>query len=158
MRGTSQPIATGVHEFAGVLLHMQALNADLLEVGVFALFGHLHFDPTLFSDRFVVLGDLVVLWEIGIEVLLAIELAVFSDVQVQRHRSLHGVLEHLLIQHRQGARQTAHHRINVGIGIVTKGGGGGGEDLAVGAELHVGLKTDHGFPSLFRCCRCRHPL
>ena len=96
-------------------------------------------------------GNLIVLREIGIEVLLAVELAVFSNVEVQRHRGLHRVLEHLLIENRQRSRQAADHRIDVGVGVIAEGGRCRGEDLALRPQLHMGLKTDDGFPGLFRC-------
>ena len=125
---------------------MQALDADALEVGLLTLLGHLHLDPAVFGDRLVVLGDLVVLGQIGIEILLAVELAVLSDMQIQGQRGLHRILEHLLVEHRQGARQTAHHRVDVGVGVVAERGGRRREDLAGGAQLHVGLQADHRLP------------
>ena len=158
MGGSRQTITAGVHKLAGIFFHVQALDADLFEISVLALFSHLHLDPTLFRDRLVVLSDLVVLREIRIEILLAIELAVLRNVQIQAHRSLDRILEHLLVQHRQRSRQTTNHRINVGVGIIPKGGGSCCENLAVGAQLHMGFKADHSFPGLFSRCRCRHPL
>ena len=158
MGGTRQAVAAGMHQLAGVLLHVQTLDADGLQVGVLAFFSDLHLDPALLGDRLVVLGDLVVLRQIWIEVLLAVELAVFGDVEVQRHRCLHGVLEHLLVQHRQCAGQTAHHRVDVGVGVITKGGGRRRENFAVRSQLHVGLETDHGLPGRLGCCVGHAPV
>ena len=151
MGGTSQTICAGVHKLARVFLHVQTLDSDAFEVGVFPFLRHLHFDPAVFGDRLVVLGDLVVLRQIGVEILLAIKLAVLGDVEVERHRRLHCILEHPLIEHRQRARQPTHHGVNVGVGVVAEGRGGTGEDLAVGAQLHVGLQADHGFPGGLSC-------
>ena len=80
--GASEAIATGMHKLAGVFFHVKTLDTNFLQIGVFALLGHFHLDPAVFSNRFVVLGDLVVLRQIGVKILLAIELAVFSNVQV----------------------------------------------------------------------------
>ena len=55
------------------------------------------------------------------------------DLQVKGHRRLHRIFEHLLVEHRQGAWQATHHRIDVGVGLIAKGRGGAGEDLAVRA-------------------------
>ena len=145
-----------MHKLAGVLLHVEPLDADGFEVGVLAFFGHLHLNPAVLGDRFVELGDLVVLGQVGIEVLLAVELAVLSNLQVQGHGGLHRILEHLLVQHRQGARQATHHRVDVGVGLVTKGGGRVGKNLAVGAQLHVGFQANHGLPCRLSCCCARH--
>ena len=158
MGGTRQAVTAGMHQLAGVLLHVQSFDADFLEIGVLSLLRHFHLDPALLGDRLVVLGDLVVLRQIWIEVLLAVELAVFGDVEVQRHRCLHGVLEHLLVQHRQCARQTAHHRVDVGVGVITKGGGRRRENFAVRSQLHVGLETDHGLPGRLGCCVGHAPV
>ena len=81
MGGSRQTVAAGMDQLAGVFFHMQTLNTDGLQVGVFALFSDLHLDPALLGNRLVVLGDLIVLRQIWIEVLLAVELAVFGDVR-----------------------------------------------------------------------------
>ena len=147
-----------MHQLAGVLLHVQTLDADRLQVGVLSFFSDLHLDPTFLGDRLVVLGDLIVLREVWIEVLLAVELAVFGDVEVEGHRRLHRVLEHLLVQHRQRAGQTAHHRVDVGVGVIAKGGRSRRENFAVRSQLHVGLETDHGLPGRLGCCVGHAPL
>ena len=52
-----------MHQLAGVFLHMQTLDADLLEIGVLSLLSDLN--PALLGDRLVVLGDLIVLRQVG---------------------------------------------------------------------------------------------
>ena len=83
MGGAGQAITAGMHQLASILLHMEPFDADGFEIGFLALFGYLHLNPAFFGDRFIVLGNLVVLGEIGIEILLAIEFAVRGDLQVQ---------------------------------------------------------------------------
>ncbi|CAI8157197.1 MAG: Uncharacterised protein [Synechococcus sp. CC9902] len=138
-------------QFPGIFLHVEAFNADRLQVGVLSFFSNFNLDPALFSNGLVVLGNLVVLRQVWIEILLAVELAVFSDVEIEGHRRFHRILEHLLIEHREGPRQTTHHRIDVGVGVVTERRGSSRENFAVGSQLHMGFQTDHGFPGGF-CC------
>ena len=102
--------------------------------------------------------NLVVLWQIGIEVLLAVELAVLSNVEIQSHRRFHGVFEHLLIEYWQRPGQPTHHRINVGVGVIAEGGRGRREDLAVRPQLHMGFQADHGFPGRLGCCVGHHGI
>ena len=158
MRRARQAIASGVHQLASVFLHVQALDSDLFQIGVFSFFSNFHLDPTLLCDRLIELRDLIVLRKVWIKILLAIEFAVFSNIQVQRHRSLNGVLEHFLIQNRKRAWQSTNHRIDMGVGVIPVSRGSGRENLAVGAQLHMGLKTDHGLPRQKGCCSCRHQL
>ncbi len=75
-----------------------------------------------------------------------------GNLKVERQSCFHRILENFFVEHRQGARQTAHHRVDVGVGVITESGRGGGEDLAVGPQLDVGLQADHGFP-VGQCCR-----
>ncbi len=61
MGGSGQSIATGMHKFAGIFLHMKAFYADRLQIRVLPLLGDLHLNPPLFRNRLVVLRDLIVL-------------------------------------------------------------------------------------------------
>ena len=79
-----------------------------------------------------------------------------GDIEVQGHGGFHRILQHLLVQHRQGARQSADHRIDVGVGVVPEGGGSTGEDFALGTQLHVGFQADHGLPIGLRRGGARH--
>ena len=69
-----------MNQLAGVLLHVQPLDANPLQICVLTFFSHLHLNPAVLGDRLVVLGDLIVLGEVGIEILLAVKLAVFSNL------------------------------------------------------------------------------
>jgi hypothetical protein len=63
-----------VHRLAGVLLQMQALDADLdvLELAL-AIRPERDHDLALADDRVLELADLVALRQVGIEVVLAVE-------------------------------------------------------------------------------------
>ena len=58
-----------VQRLAGVLLEMQARDADLARGTI----GKLDLDPPLADDRMLVLADLIAGGQIGIEVVLAVE-------------------------------------------------------------------------------------
>ena len=58
-----------VQRLAGVLLEMQALDADLHGLAI----GHVDDDLALADDRRFVLADLIALRQIGIEIVLAVE-------------------------------------------------------------------------------------
>ena len=71
--------AAHVRELAGILLHVGALdrNRDLATVG------QLDVDAAVEGDRLVVLADLVVLGEVGVEVVLARETARRRDLAAE---------------------------------------------------------------------------
>ena len=79
-----QAVAAGVYQLAGILLHMEQLDANGIEIRFFPFLGNLNLDPAVLGDPFILLGDLVILGQIGIEILLAIKLAVGRDLQIQR--------------------------------------------------------------------------
>ena len=66
-------------ELAGILLHVCALDVD----GEFLATGKLNLDLTIERDRLVELADLVVLREVGIEVVLAREPTGRSDAAAE---------------------------------------------------------------------------
>ena len=76
MAAAGQAIAAGMHQLARVFFHVQALNADGFEIGILAFFSHFHLNPAVLGNGLVELGNLIVLGQVGIEILLAIELAV----------------------------------------------------------------------------------
>ncbi|CAI8350783.1 MAG: Uncharacterised protein [Cyanobium sp. ARS6] len=61
MGGTSEAITAGMHQFPRVFFHMKTFDSNRFQIGVLALFSNFNLDPALFRNRFVVLGDLVVL-------------------------------------------------------------------------------------------------
>jgi hypothetical protein len=67
-----------VDQLPGVFLEVGAGDADLLAA--------LDFDPALARERQVVLRDLVVLGQVGVEVVLPVELRVRRDRAVERER------------------------------------------------------------------------
>ena len=134
-------------QLAGVLLHVELVDTDGLLPAGLGVDGEL----AVADDGEIELGDLVGLGEVGVEVVLPVEPAGPGDLPVQGQAHLHGVLQHLLVDHRQGAGHAHAHRAAVGVGGAAELGGAGAEDLGLGGELHVGLQTDDSFPGHLAC-------
>ena len=132
-----------VHQLAGILLHVHLVDADDLFLAAGQPDGHL----AVGGDGQVELRDLVCLGQVGVEVVLAVELVVASDVAVQRQSGLGRIAHDRLVHNGQCAGHTGAHRAAVGVGRAAEGGGAGAEDLRPGGQLHMGLQADHSFPS-----------
>ena len=66
----------------------------------------------------VQLRNLVILGVIRIEIILPVKFAVTGDGTVGGQTHGHGVLYHLLIQHRQGTGHTGTHRTGMGLSLI----------------------------------------
>src|SRR5690606_10166220 len=127
---------------AGVLLKMQAGDADLARLAVLEIDG----DHALADDRLQILADLIALRQIGIEIILAIEHRIFVDLGFEAKAGPHRLLHRVSVDNRQHAR---HRRVDEGdlaVGRRAIGRGGTGEELRCGGHLRVDFKTDHNFP------------
>ena len=103
--------------------------------------------PSVDSERLLVLGDLIALGQVGVEVVLAGEDAGGLDAAVQRQRRPHGVGDGDLVDDRQGAGEPEAdfaHR-GVGCGFGGSDDGAAAEHLGAGLELGVDLQPDDGF-------------
>ena len=96
------------------------------------------------ADRQVVLRNLVVLGHVGIEVILAVELAVGRDLAVEHQAGERGEFEGVAVHHGQGTGQAKAGRAGVGVGGRTVLDGAAAEHLAMGLELDVDLQADGG--------------
>ena len=131
-----------VAQLAGVLLQVRADDADALGAA-----GHRQIEEAVAAQRLVVLADLIALGQVGIEVVLAIPVAVFGDGAVQRQahhgRHLHGALVH----DRQRSGQRSHQRIDQRVRLATLEVGmrrtrRAREHLAARAQFHMDLESD----------------
>ena len=105
--------------------------------------------PPAFTERHVVLGDLVVLRHVGIEVLLSMEEAVGGDLAVRCQPSEHREIDGSLVRHRQGTGHSQTHRTHPSVGLATEGDLTAAEHLrAARGELGVYLEADDGLPAL----------
>ena len=111
-----------VHQLARVFFHMDAGDADAFLLAV---------DPdinmTAQADWFVPLGDLVILRQVGIEVILTVHLIEFLNVAVQRQARPDGKFHHPFVQHRQCSRHAQADGAHVGVGLRAEFRGAGAE-------------------------------
>src|SRR5690606_23579128 len=97
-------------------------------------------------DGQVHLAGLVALGQVRVKVILACKNVLFGDLGVDGQAELARHAYRFGIQHRQGAGHPQVNQAGLGVGLGPKGGGTGGEDLRLGAELGVDFQPDHGFP------------
>ena len=131
--------ATDVRVLARVLLHVCALNLHAEHGAVLKL----DVDVPVVRDRLVRLGGLESLRQVRVEVVLTRETAVLRDLAVQGQADLDGVFDGLVVDDRQGARQTQRHGGHVGVRVATKRVGSGVEHLGCGAQLDVHLNAEN---------------
>ena len=103
--------STDMSALTSVFFEVSALNSDALATW--------QFKPTIDVYRLVVLRNLIGLWHIWIEVVLAVEGA-WLHRAVQSQTDTHRKLNCLTVQHRQGTRKSECYRVNVCIRIITK--------------------------------------
>ena len=131
-----------VQALAGILLEMQALDADLADLAV----GKVDLDFALAHDRVLVLRDLVAGRLVGIEVVLAVEHRAQVDLGVQPQPRAHRLLNAAGVDHRQHAGHGGVDQRDLGIGIGAERRRGAGEELGVGNHLGMNFEAQHDFP------------
>ena len=129
-----------VHELAGVLLHVDAGDADGPALPV-----HLDLHPAVLANGQLELGDLVALGQVGIKIVLAGEAVLPVQARVGGQAQLDGRFHHLAVEHRQRAGHAQTDGAGVGVGRGAERGGAAAEDLALGVHLGVDFQPDHGF-------------
>ena len=76
-----------VHGFAGILLQMQAGDADMLDRAVLQL----DLDIAGADDGMLELADLVAVRQVGVEIVLAVEAREHVDLRLQPQPGAHGL-------------------------------------------------------------------
>ena len=137
-----QPVKILVQRFAGVFLQMGAGDTDHLAGTVVQVDGQL----ALLDDRQFVLADLVALGQVRVKVVLTGEhrTSCHSGTDGQAERDGHS--HHFAVQHRQHTWQAEVDGARLRVRFRAVGGGGAGENLALGSELGVDFQPDHSFP------------
>src|SRR4030042_3623051 len=72
--------------------------------------------PTSLADGSIILGNLIALHEVGVEVVLAVELGIFGDSAVQSQSSHHRIFYRLFIDDGEDTRHAQANGADVGIG------------------------------------------
>ena len=68
------------------------------------------------ADRFIKLGNLIVLGQVRIEVVFTVEFVIFLNIAVQRQTCFDSEINNLLVQHRQCTGHTQANRAYMGVG------------------------------------------
>ena len=132
-------------QLAGVFFHVRALNLH-------APFGAVlqnDVEVAIVSNWLIILGDLVILWLIRVEVVLAGKARRFRNGAIQRQTNLDGPLHALGVNHWQSTWQTQGNRVYVGVGRSIKVGCRGGKHLGVRAQFDVDFQA-HNWVILFK--------
>ena len=122
---------------AGLLLEMDPDDADLFYYAV-----RRNLQKPVSTDRQVILGYLIRLGEVGIEVLLTVELGIGGDLTVQCHAGLDRKGEGLAVKHWKNAGETHADRAGLRIRLLAELGAAAAEDLGLGLQLGVHFQTD----------------
>ena len=116
-----------VQRLAGVLLQVQALDADVPAAAVRQIDG----DGALADHRLLVLADLIALRQVGVEVVLPLEDRMQVDLGVEAEAGLDRLLDAEAVEHRQHA---GHGRIdvrNLAVRLTAEIGGSAREELGL---------------------------
>ena len=128
-----------VDELARVLFEMHAADADLARTDL---------EQTVDAHRQVVLADLVALGQVGIHVVLAVELGVTRDVAVERERRFQARRYRGAVRHRQDAGQTEADLAHVCVRCcIQRSHRAAAEHLRLRLRLDMDLHADHHFPA-----------
>ena len=150
-------VVAAVVQLGDVLFEVDAGDADALGTGI-----GLDVQPAMLREGQVVLRNLVALHQVGVVVVLAVELGVFRYVAIQREGRPHGEFDRLLVDDRQRAGQTEAHRADQGVGrCVGVLRVARTEHLAGGKQLRVDFQANHhlvigGRRGARRGCSCCH--
>ena len=131
-----------VQRLAGVLLEMQALDADRDRLAVRRGDRHL----ALAHDRRLVLADLVALRQVGIEIILPVEHRFEIDPGLEPEPGAHRLPDAFPVDDRQHAGHGGIDQRDVGIGLAAELGRGAREQLGVRGHLGMDLEADHDLP------------
>ncbi len=131
-----------VQALAGVFFKVGAGHADALDGAVFqgdvqVAFAH---------DRQFHLTDLITLRQVRVEVILAGEHVVLTDLGVDGQAKLDRHLHGFLVQHRQRTGHAQVDEAGLSVGLGAERGGATGENLRLGGELGMNLQPDDDFP------------
>jgi hypothetical protein len=129
-----------MNKLSCILFHVNAMDAypfgSLIGVDI---------EPPVAGQGEFVLGNLVTFGQVGIEVVLAGELAVGSDSAMGGEGHPESEFDHVAIQYGKHAGHTEAHRAGVGIGTCTEGRGTAAENLALREKLGVYFQSDDRF-------------
>ena len=111
-----QHFVTFVDALGGVLLHLNALNENM----VLILSVVVEEEAAIEHDRVVLLSDLVRLWQVSVDVMLAVEFDSGQDAATQGETGLDCQVEALFVQDGEHAGQGHVYEVSVGVGLLAR--------------------------------------
>ncbi len=133
--------ALRVDELAGVLLDVDAGNADALGV---PLLVHHGVDVAVLAEGDIKLGNLVGLGQVGVEIVLPVRLADGVDGAVCGVAHADGVLHHLFVEGGEAPRHPGAVGAAVGVHLRAEGVLAAAIDFGFGGKLGVDLQANNG--------------
>ena len=140
------PRTDAVIALACVLFEVSARQIHHLHVGILLLRRDEARDLAAEHDRQFELADLIALRQIRVEIILAVENRTLSHLRADRETELSRADHRFAVQDRKGARQRHIDRAGVRIRFTAEAVVSRGENLRMGRELNVSLKTNDHFP------------
>ena len=131
-----------VDQLARILLQVQPLDADVEEAAVLGL----HLDHAFPHDGVIELADLITGRQVGIEVVLAVELAAAVDLRAQAQARLHRLLDAVFVQRRQHAGKARIDQRHLLVRSRAEADGGAGKQLGLRRHLGVDFQAHDDFP------------
>ncbi len=136
-----------VHRLAGILLEVQAFDADLdvFELAL-AIRSDGNDDLPLADDRILELRDLVALRQVGVEIVLAVEDRAVVDHGLEAEAGANRLLDAFLVDDGQHAGHGRVDQRNVGVRRLAEFSRGTRKELRIGKHLGMDLHADDDLP------------
>ena len=126
-----------MHQFAGVLLQVDARDADALRAAL-----DRDLKEPAHAEGLVVLGYLIIFRQVRIVVVLAVPLREVGDRASERQGHPHGQFDGLFVHHRQDARHAEAHGADARVRRRVVLDLAPAEQFRAGRQVHVDLETD----------------
>ena len=133
-----------VHQLAGILLDMDALDADTSWPRPPSVDQDLNL--ALADERMVELADLIALRQIRVEIILPVEARPGIDLRIERHAGAHRLADAFLIGHRKHAGQRGVDKATCVFGSAPNSVAAPEKSLALLGDLGMDLEPDHDLP------------
>src|SRR5689334_3712103 len=136
-----------MQQLTGILLHVYPADANLLAVA--------EHERAALGKRVLILADLIALWQIGIKVVLSIELREQRYFAIEGEPDHNTTLDGLRVWHWQCSGKPQANGAGMCVWLLAKViAAAPAEHFGRGAQLHVNFQTNYG---LICCRRCVVP-
>ena len=132
-----------VDQLARILFQMQPLDADVEERTVLGF----HLDHTLADDREIELADLIAGGQVGVEIVLPVELAAPVDLRIEAQAGADGLFDTVAVQGRQHAGETGVDQRHLLVRACAEADSSARKQLGLRGHLGVDFQAHDDFPS-----------